>query len=440
MASIVSFEARSGASAGERLGKRIAELNACINVAQAEFLELLREFDQQRYWEDLGFTSCAHWLNFKCGLGLHAARERLRMAQALVRLPKIRSGFAEGRLSFSKVRAMTRVATPENEDMPLNIAEHGTAYHVERFVSQYRRIENLQAPGAAQALYERRELDYRYDEDGCLVIQARVPAEQGELIIKALERAMAQQENCPDKATEEREPIAARRADALCEMAETYLNDPENAGSTADRYQVVVHVQKNGERSMAGHIDNGPDVSAETSARVACDCSITTIEEDNNGDPLNIGRRSRTIPPPMRRALIARDGGCRFPGCTRHRFCDGHHIEHWCHGGETRLDNLVLLCRHHHRLVHEGGFDCRRTDSGEIYFVDPRQQRLKEFEPPVTVSIEQSLASMYRRFDDYRLDHDANQANWHAGADIDWDHAMIVAFQRPRRWAEPSRE
>ena len=440
MASIVSFEARSGVSAGERLGKRIAELNACINVAQAEFLELLREFDQQRYWEDLGFTSCAHWLNFKCGLGLHAARERLRMAQALVTLPKIRSGFAEGRLSFSKVRAMTRVATPENEDMLLNVAEHGTAYHVERFVSEYRRIEKLSESGAAQALYERRELDYHYDGDGCLVIKARMPAEQGELIVKALERAMEQQEPCNDDGMQEREPVAARRADALCEVAETYLNDSENAGSTADRYQVVVHVRAGGGAPSAAQLENGPHVSAETSARVACDCSLTTIEEDERGDPLNIGRRSRTIPPPMRRALIARDGGCRFPGCTRHQFCDGHHIEHWQNGGETRLDNLVLLCRHHHRLVHEGGFDCRRTDSGEIYFVDPRQRRIEVFEPPVKLSIEQSLASMYRRFDDYRLDHDANQANWHAGADIDWDHAMIVAFQRPRRWAEPSRE
>ena len=171
--------------------------------------------------------------------------------------------------------------------------------------------------------------------------------------------------------------------------------------------------------------------------RIACDCSVTTIEEDRYGEPLNIGRRSRTIPPPMRRALIARDGGCRFPGCTNHRFCDGHHIEHWCNGGETRLDNLVLLCRRHHRLVHEGGFDCRKAEDGEIYFIDQRQRRIKEYERPEPVSIAETLAWMYRRFDKYELDSDACAAQWHAGTNIDWDHAMIVAFTHGARCQRP---
>jgi len=238
----------------------------------------------------------------------------------------------------------------------------------------------------------------------------------------------------------EREPIAARRADGLCEMAETYLNHPDNAGSTADRYQVVVHVTADGvppgqtppPETAAAHLENGPCVSAETSARIACDCCVTTIEESASGEPLNIGRRSRTIPPPMRRALKARDGGCRFPGCTSHRFCDGHHIKHWQNGGETRLDNLVLLCRHHHRLVHEGGFDCGKSDSGEVYFVDNRQRRLDKYEQPAPRSIDATLAWMYRRFDKHRLDSDACAAQWYAGDTMDWDHAMFVAFQGQR--------
>ena len=433
MAAVIPFENPLDVSEGEQLGNRIAELNAYLNVAQAEFLELLRAFDEQRYWEDLGFTSCAHWLNFKCGIGFNAARERLRMAHALVHLPKIRAGFAEGSLSFSKVRAMTRVATPENEDLLLNIAIPGAAQHVERFVSQYRRIEKLQEPGSAQELHEHRELTHYYDGEGCLVIKARLPAEQGELVVKALERAMEQDDAGQKDESEEREPIAARRADALCAVVETYLNHPENAGSTADRYQVVVHVPADGAAPSAGQIENGPHVSAETSERIACDCSVTTIEEDQFGEPLNIGRRSRTIPPPMRRALIARDGGCRFPGCTSHRYCDGHHIEHWCKGGETRLDNLVLLCRHHHRLVHEGGFDCRKAEDGEIYFLDQRQRRLAEYEQRPPISIEKTLAWMCRRFDRYQLDSDALEAQWHAGADIDWDHAMMVAFTHSAR-------
>ena len=446
MAAVAPFDTHSDLSEGEQLGNRIAELNAYLNVAQAEFLELLREFDTERYWEELGFTSCAHWLNFKCGIGFNAARERLRMAHALVELPKIRAGFAEGRLSFSKVRAMTRVGTPENEDLLLNIATHGATHHVERFVSQYRRVEKLQEPGAAQELHEQRDLTWRFDQDGCLILKAKLPAEQGELVVNALERAMDLEvddvypggelsaETSADEKSE-RVPVGARRADALREVAETYLNHPENAGSTADRYQVVMHVRADDPSSA--HLENGPCVSAETSERIACDCSITTIEENELGEPLNIGRRSRTIPPPMRRALLARDGGCRFPGCTRTRFCDGHHIEHWLHGGETSLDNLITLCRHHHRLVHEGGFDCRKDDDGGVYFVDQRQRRIEEYEPPGPVSIEETLAWLYRRFDKYRLDGDACAAEWNAGEAMDWDHAMIVAFQQP---AEATRE
>ncbi len=470
MAAVISFEYRSES---EELGNRIAELNAYINVAQAEFLELLREFDEQRYWEDLGFPSCAHWLNFKCGIGFNAARERLRMAHALVKLPKIQKAFAEGTVSFSKVRAMTRVATEDNEDMLMNIAVHGTADHIERFVSHYRRIEKLQEPGFGEELHQRRDVTYRYDQDGCLVLQARIPPEQGELVVKALERAMdVSADTVPSGRTSmdtsgEREPFGARCADALCDVAETYLNNPENAGSTADRYQVVLHVNQahdvhaagtlSAETSMAhlkygrhlhpagtpsvdgvpcgqtsvAHLENGPCVSAETSERIACDCSLTTIVEDQFGEPLNISRRSRSIPPPMRRALIARDGGCRFPGCTNHRFCDGHHIEHWQHGGETCLDNLVLLCRHHHRLVHEGGFDCRRSETGEIYFTDQQQRRLAEFERRDPVSVDETLAWMYRRFDKYRLDSDTTAAKWYAGDVMDYDHALMVAFQRP---------
>ena len=437
MAAAVPFDTRSDLSEGERLGERIAELNTYLNVAEAEFLDLLRVFDEQRHWEELGFKSCAHWLNFKCGIGFNAARERIRMAHALVELPKIRAGFAEGSLSFSKVRAMTRVATEENEDLLLNIAHHGTAYHVERFVSQYRRVEKLQEPGYSQAMHERRDLTYRYDEDGCLVIKARIPAEQGEVIVKALERAVDARDTDvtaeTSNASDERDSIGARSADAMCAVAETYLNSPENAGSTADRYQVVVHVRSE-ENRTSSRIENGPYVSAETSERIACDCCVTTIEEDAHGEPLNIGRRSRTIPAPIRRALIARDGGCRFPGCTTpHRFCHGHHVEHWQHGGETCLDNLILLCGHHHRLVHEGGFDCRKSDGGEIYFVDQRQRRIAEYERSRPVSIEQTLAWMHRRFDTLRLDRNACVAQWNAGEEMDLDHAMIVAFQRPCR-------
>ena len=415
MSAVIHYAPR--ATDAERLGNEIAELCGYIHAATCRLLELIREFDERRCWEEQGFRSCVEWLNFHCGLGPGAAREHLRVAHALPDLQRIRDAFADGRLSYSKVRAMTRVATPDNEGFLMMVARHGTANHVERLVSQYRRTLRLQHPDTVNDLYLAREVTYHYDDDGCLVIKGRMPADQGELVVKALEMAM---ETTYDAA--EDLPVAARRADALCEIAETYLGHPEHSGSTADRYQVVVHTQA----GNTAQLENGPCVSAETLERVSCDCCVTEIEENRHGEALNIGRRSRTIPPAMRRALKARDGGCRFPGCMNHKFVDGHHIRHWSKGGETSLDNLVLLCRHHHHLVHEGGFDCRKGAGGEIYFVDRREQRLAEFQQAPRVSIEASMAWMYRKFERADVSAETCRAKWYAGDTLDMDYAVWV--------------
>jgi hypothetical protein len=222
------------------------------------------------------------------------------------------------------------------------------------------------------------------------------------------------------------------------------MNNSESSGSTADRYQVVVHVSaetpaRAGAASCSDsgdtHIDDGPHVypkgtwTAVTSRRIACDCSVVGIREDENSEPLSIGRRSRSIPPPIRRALRARDGGCRFPSCTNTRFVDGHHIEHWADGGETSLDNLVLLCRHHHHLVHEGGFACEKTGAGEIVFRDKRAQPLADWsELPTGVDFHDVQAWMDREFFEADIDSETCTAKWHAGERMDWDMAVGALF------------
>ena len=420
-------------SDSEKLGDEITELCGYIYAATHHLLELIREFDEMHYWEDRGFRSCAHWLNFKCGFGMNSARERLRVAHALGGLPKISEKFSEGAISYSKVRAITRVADETNEEYLLMVATHGTAHHVERLVAQYHRAKKLEDAEFAMDMHEQREVTYYYDHDGCLVMKARIPADQGELIVKALEMSMEESFVGARLAGEsDKEPIAARRADALCEIAETYMNNNENSGSTADRHQVIVHVGAHpvGAGPVGARLaGDGPHVSAETSRRISCDCSKTTITEDEHGEPLNIGRRSRTIPPPMRRALKARDGGCRFPGCTNHKFVDGHHIVHWADGGETSLDNLVLLCRHHHHLVHEGGFDCKRSKDGEIYFLDQKQRHLEPFPTPRETTLEESLAWMYREFKDKNVSAETPAAKWYAGEEMDWEYAVSLLFQ-----------
>jgi len=427
---IVEVPAESSPSDADQLGAEITELCSYIYAAEARLLTLIRMFDEKEYWAQQGLCSCAHWLNFKCGISMGAARERVRVAHALADLPKVSEGFASGKLSYSKVRAITRIADESNEDYLLMIAEHGTAHHVEKLVSKYRSAKRLQDAEIANEQYNQREITHYYDHDGSLVIKGRLPAEQGALIVKALEMAMDASfvGAAPDRdIDDEPTPIAARRADALAEVAETYMNNNESSGSTADRYQVVVHVGAGPARDP--HLEDGPHVPAGTSRRIACDSSLVTIKEDKTGEPISIGRRSRTIPPPMRRALRARDKGCRFPGCTNTRFVDGHHIQHWADSGETSLDNLVMLCRHHHHLVHEGGFVCEKSPSGDIDFKDQREQVLEPFPTMPGVAANDDVQQWVdREFFEANIDSDSCTAKWHAGERLDWHAAVGSLF------------
>ena len=186
VAVISPTDAHSSPTEAEQLGNQITELCSYLYAAESRLLTLIREFDEKECWADLGFFTCAHWLNFKCGIGMNAAREKVRVANALANLPKIDKGLSKGELSYSKVRAMTRIADETNEDYLMMIAKHGTAHHVEKLVSKFRMVKRLQDAEVADAQYRDRELSHYYDHDGCLVIKARMPAEQGALIIKAL--------------------------------------------------------------------------------------------------------------------------------------------------------------------------------------------------------------------------------------------------------------
>ena len=418
----------------EALGNEITELCSYLYAGEYQLLAKIREFDENGYWGGPGLSSCAHWLNFKCGIGMNAARERVRVARALTDLPKISAAFEEGTVSYSKVRAMTRVATPKNEDFLLNIAMHGTAYHVETLVRKYRRVQMQRDNDTANAIHVTRELTYFWDEDGALVINGRLPSEQGALILKAIEMQMEKEfrKDSDDNvsaetpaASEARSPVDARRADALAEIAETYMNSAPVSTSTADRYQVIVHVSED-----TTYLDDGPHVSAETSKRIGCECSVIPIKEDGSGEPLSIGRRSRLIPPAIRRALRLRDDGCRFPGCTRKNFVDAHHIHHWSEGGETSLDNLVQLCREHHRLVHEGGFGCEKAPSGEIVFRDRREQPLPHWSClPRRNSEREAVKYLHEQFDHLGIDADTCVPKWYAGDTCDWGMAVDGLLQ-----------
>jgi hypothetical protein len=193
-----------------------------------------------------------------------------------------------------------------------------------------------------------------------LVFQGRLPAIAGAAFLTAMEAAMevvpeAESFNDPERGDPKHLSWQCRRADALALMAESYLQNGPAEQSTADRYQVVVHVDAETLRNHADgrcELEDGPSVPIETARRVACDASLLRITEDASGEPLSVGRKTRSVPVALRRALKARDKGCQFPGCTYSRFVDAHHIEHWANGGETKMSNLITLCRAHHRMVH----------------------------------------------------------------------------------------
>jgi len=354
------------------LGDEITELAAHLDAGEYRFLVLIEAFDREEGWSGTGIASCAHWLNYRCGISIGVAREKVRVARALPQLPLISEAFSEGRVSYSKVRAMTRVATPNNEDALLNVALHGTAHHVERQARLYRQVKRREALAAENLRHTQRELSWHVDDAGCWVFRGRFTPEQGAVISQALEAAMAIQfregRDEPAEVADEiergevcqpgaAEPVAQRRADALERMATAYLAAPESGAGGGDRYTVHLHTDletlKEDGRGAEAELEVGDrccHVPAETSRRLTCDAGLVQWHETAEGEPLSVGRKTRTIPPAIRRALRRRDGGCRFPGCSATRFVDAHHVHHWADGGETCMDNLVLLCRRHHRL------------------------------------------------------------------------------------------
>ena len=351
------------------IADRITELAAHLDAGTYRLLVLIAEFDARQGWEGVGMRSCAHWLNWKCGIALGAARERVRVARALPDLPEISAAFRKGEISYSKVRAMTRVATRDNEHALLEVALAGTARHVEQQVRWYRQVKRIEALERDNTRHAQRELSCHRDDDGFWIVKARLTPEQAAIFRSALEAAMdtmrEENEDVPAGTSAKvdapvADPVASRRADALVRLSEAFLGGNSGKLNGGERCQVQVLTDMETLRKCGAgaesEIEGHGNVSAETSRRLACDCSLVKWNQDINYKPMNIGRKSRSVPPSIRRALQRRDGGCRFPGCTCTRFVDAHHVVHWADGGETSLENLVLLCRTHHRLVHEGGF------------------------------------------------------------------------------------
>jgi Domain of unknown function (DUF222)/HNH endonuclease len=361
----------------ERLRREddLATLSAHLSAATARLIELVWQLHDEGDSDDL-----ARFLSWRCGITGREAREYVRVAEALQELPATRAAFARGELTFTKVRALTRVATASSEQGLIELAEALTASQLERALRVFRRV----TAADVRETHELEFVDYYFDEHGSLYLRARLAAEDGTLLIKALEAA---RERVVARRREER---AAAGSDAGASAAsadhtlqpprsthvEALLNVAEASFSAFDeqrveRARLVVHVDAaalSADGRGRSELEDGPVISPETARRLGCDAELVA-QVERDGLPVSAGRRRRTVPPALRRLLAARDRDtCCFPGCERRRHLQAHHRQHWAHGGETSLGNLVLLCFHHHRLVHEGGYTIEDGGGGELRF------------------------------------------------------------------------
>ncbi|HSG48578.1 MAG TPA: DUF222 domain-containing protein, partial [Longimicrobiales bacterium] len=385
--------ARARSVSLDELGARIVRITGEIQAAEYEQLVLIAAFDEREGWAESGHRDCAHWLAFHTGLERNACRERVRTARALVGLPATSAAMARGELSFTKVRELTRVATAENEAALVNYALHATADATRQFLRGWKRWGRLEEAEVARRQQEERRATVYPLPSGMYRLSADLPPDAGALVMKVLE-CFAHAMHGTDTSVTGKQ----RFADALVRALEVAMAvGPEAApvsGSRAGRYTVFLHVDPatlsaDGEPEKS-HLQDNTRVSAETSRRITCDAAMVALLKDEEGNTLSAGRKTRTIPPAIRRVLEERDGGCRFPGCGR-RLTDAHHIQHWAEGGETKADNLVLLCRHHRMLVHEGGFRVERAERGKLRFFN--RADLPLLERPDAVALGEAMAA-----------------------------------------------
>ena len=352
----------------EWLEAQICELAGNLTAATCRFLVLLGDFDARQGWASWEMGSCAQWLSWKCQLSSGAAREHVRVARALRALPVITAGFAAGRLSYSKVRALTRIADPVTEAGRVVMALPMTASQLDRFARAHRQVSDREE-GKAAAF---RRLSWRVQEDGTLAGTFRLPPLEGQVLLKALRAATGDLEHphsghdsghdstAGDGSTDTTGGVPAGVADASA-------GDVPAGTSPASRSARPW--------SPAGpgrcHVEDGPAVHVSTMQMLTCEAALGWMLHDQDGSVLNLGRRRRRPSAAIRRAARERDKcRCRFPGCESRRI-DLYHIQYWSNGGQTKLENLVSLCKAHHRLVHKRGYLISAGPGGSFSFWTP---------------------------------------------------------------------
>src|SRR5215831_13780289 len=353
----------------------VRELAAHIYSAQAELALKVAKLDDDGAWAGDGYLSMVHWLSVHLGPGRVSARELVRVGHALVELPRVAAAFASGSLSYDKVRFICEVATPEDQEVWVELAQGISGSQLIKICLGYRRAREADSGERAEAQLARRGLWSFKEDDGMVRLIALLPAEDAAVVMTAMEAVSAEQPPVPIRDTS---PVpdpaqdrwadrwAARRVDslvAICRQAGALVSDPESC-------QLVVHVDVLTGEDPKGrcHLEDGTPISAAVARRLGCDAQVVAVTE-REGLPIDVGRSRRLFTKSQRRALQARDGTCRFPGCgVPARRTHLHHLFPWELGGPTDLSNALSLCAAHHARLHDGHYQILGSPDGELCF------------------------------------------------------------------------
>ena len=360
------------------MGDDMEELRRHINGCEAEFTRRLHRFDKGGgYYATAALTAQA-WLRWKCNFSPAAAAGRVAVARELADLPLATEAFADGDFSYPHAAMIARTAEKLGDRMESNAETIMVTAAKELDLGRLRvvtlKLQHLIDPDSvreeANESHERRFLSLSQTLDGVFYLNGRLDAEGGAILQAAL-NALGGPPTDEDKRTPKQ-----RRADGLVELARQKLNSgtlPE-VGGQRPHLAVTVSMETlaNQPGSPAADLEWAQPIPAETARRLACDAAVTPVFLGSESDQPQAGQTSRSISGSQRRALVVRDKGCRFPGCDRPPdWTDAHHLQHWADGGKHVMDNLVLLCRRHHRKVHEEGWQLGITADGDIAAIPP---------------------------------------------------------------------
>ncbi len=360
-----------------RIEEDFAEIQRAVELLEVERLRRLAEIERRRVFERDGHLSAASWLAATYKVGWGAARDHVRTARALEDMPETRQALDAGDLSMSAARVLVaaRDADPEefrhSETELVEAARIHSVGDLQRVAAYWRQaVEREHALEGDEKVRAQRRLHASVTFLGMVRVDGDLDPETGETLLTAL-RAVLDAESRTGTEDDDRTP-AQRRADALGEICRQWLDMGDRPRVAGEKPHVTVTVGVGALRDGTGEpseLDHSGPVDPQVARRLACDAAITRVVMAGPSEPVDVGRRTPVIPPAMRRAVIVRDRHCRFPGCDRpHTWCDAHHVVHWADGGPTALPNLLLLCRRHHRMVHQpGGFRLEMLDGRPVF-------------------------------------------------------------------------